>query len=921
MFARLLRRFASNSKTSRRQAVPRKPRRQRLDMENLETRLAPACTGVPSPPQLTFNCTAANDTIKVAMLSSTLLEMTVNSVITNWSLSGINAVTVNAGAGNDVIDVARTVAGKSLTVNAGDHNDTVHFGQTLQDMSFIQGPVTANAGPGSDAIHFRDNYNVTPTASYYLYATTFQRGGSAVVTHAGFNNGITVYGGHVNGTTYHVNGTPSYAVTLKPGIRQNTIYVRATSGPLNILGDNAAGPDDEVILGNAGLLQWIGGAVSVSSAYGMFELEIDGSNDPVARMVTLTATSLTGLTAMPITWVEADLKDLTIRGGTGGNTFTILDTPSDGTPYGIQMSISSGPGADIVNVRGTSPGGLWWGSDGLDTMNVGHNNSLQAIQGEVRIGNYTHATALNINASAATTAQTIGIYPGGIGVGPVLIDLVSLTTPLRALTINAGSGGNTFTVHGTPSQSPVTLNTGAGTDTVNVEAASSPMTINGQNGSDVVMLGSDGTVQGIGNLVHITNALSRTALIVDDTGNAAGRSLTLSAADIFGLATWVEADLSSLTLRGGSGIDTFTINDTPFFLAFQGVTLYAGGNGDTVRVRAAHRPVMAYGENGNDTFVIGTVANSLGGIGTLLTVNGGTGVNDSIILNDQGNATGQTYGLTAGSFTRQFTQLNHSNLETLTLNGTGFGDQINLGDMPGMTVTVNAGDGPEADTLAAPNAANLFVLNALGAGVLNATTTFSSVENLLGQDSADTFRFTTDLAGVAGWIIGGGGADTLDYSALAGVVVVNMPLYTATAVGGFIYQIENVTGGAGSDVLVGDHFSNVLDGGLGRDILIAGGIDWTTYEYTFAPDTLVGGGGEDVLIAGWTFYDWDAVTLWYFHEVWAGGGTYAQRVTELSVYLNPDTVYSNWAAGNHALDQGNRREGGGLVRLARAARA
>src|SRR5205823_2648962 len=60
-----------------------------------------------------------------------------------------------------------------------------------------------------------------------------------------------------------------------------------------------------------------------------------------------------------------------------------------------------------------------------------------------------------------------------------------------------------------------------------------------------------------------------------------------------------------------------------------------------------------------------------------------------------------------------------------------------------------------------------------------------------------------------------------------------------------ISNLENVIGGAGNDILVGNAVANGLTGGPGRDLLIGGA----------GADRLYGGGEDDLLIGGTTSWD------------------------------------------------------------------
>ncbi|MHC4501649.1 MAG: hypothetical protein ACYS21_21385 [Planctomycetota bacterium] len=89
---------------------------------------------------------------------------------------------------------------------------------------------------------------------------------------------------------------------------------------------------------------------------------------------------------------------------------------------------------------------------------------------------------------------------------------------------------------------------------------------------------------------------------------------------------------------------------------------------------------------------------------------------------------------------------------------------------------------------------------------------------------------------ISGVIDGGGGTNTLDYSDYTSDVDVDVDADAATGTGG-ILNIQNVTGGAGNDSLIGDGAANSLIGGPGNDMLTGGQ----------GGDTLDGGDGADTL--------------------------------------------------------------------------
>ena len=95
-------------------------------------------------------------------------------------------------------------------------------------------------------------------------------------------------------------------------------------------------------------------------------------------------------------------------------------------------------------------------------------------------------------------------------------------------------------------------------------------------------------------------------------------------------------------------------------------------------------------------------------------------------------------------------------------------------------------------------------------------TTLTAVQNFI------PVVFTLNYDGLASLAVSGGsGTNTLDYSGYVGPVVVDLPLGSATGFAGGISNIENVDGGIGNDILVGNG-GNVLTGGTGYNLLIAG---------------------------------------------------------------------------------------------------
>jgi Ca2+-binding RTX toxin-like protein len=126
----------------------------------------------------------------------------------------------------------------------------------------------------------------------------------------------------------------------------------------------------------------------------------------------------------------------------------------------------------------------------------------------------------------------------------------------------------------------------------------------------------------------------------------------------------------------------------------------------------------------------------------------------------------------------------------------------------------------------------------------------SLADSLSGGQGNDRFVVTAADSG-DDTIRGGAGVDTIDYSALAADFRISILLREPGIQGSLdiqdsantiiathrVFDVENVVGGAGGDLLIGNSLDNLLSGAGGADTLVGGA----------GADTLNGGEGEDVL--------------------------------------------------------------------------
>ncbi|MEM8645889.1 MAG: LEPR-XLL domain-containing protein, partial [Pseudomonadota bacterium] len=180
---------------------------------------------------------------------------------------------------------------------------------------------------------------------------------------------------------------------------------------------------------------------------------------------------------------------------------------------------------------------------------------------------------------------------------------------------------------------------------------------------------------------------------------------------------------------------------------------------------------------------------------------------------------------------------------SLDVHGGGGDDSFTLHQLDGdFAVSLDGGEGD--DTLASGDDDNLWMITGEDAGDLNGAA-FVDVENLTGGAGDDVFQFMSG-GSISGVVDGGGGNNTLDFSAQTVNVVADLDLGTASLTGA-VRDVQNAVGGAGDDTLTGTIGDNILLGGLGNDVFNGlGGND--QFFGAEGDDTLIGLSEEEWLV-------------------------------------------------------------------------
>ena len=435
-----------------------------------------------------------------------------------------------------------------------------------------------------------------------------------------------------------------------------------------LLSINAGVGDNFVFLGpTLRNLNSIQGNLEVYDDGGNTSVNFHDENNSSARTFSINNTSVTfsGSSASVrysgFSTPDKAARGLILRGGSGGNKFTINNQFASQT----FSRILSGSAADTIDVFSVGVQGMNIdGVSGTDRVKIGaSSNGMQAIAGSIYVSNSSGLTNLILDDAGdknrsdviVRATEILGLTSSVITLDPRGIRSISM------LASNAADGrGNTVTVVNTPQNTArnmtVSIKTGKWNDTVRIEGTSSALTVDGQEGADQVFVGAAGRILNVLGTTTIKNSLGRSELIIDNSAETSQRNAFLRA-DSFNRSSvnikFVKNDLTLFRYLGGSGGGTFTVEDTPQNSALTARTeLVLGAGIDSMVVRRTTSPLTINGNGGADRIVIGNsgkvdaingtidISNPPISGRTTLTINGANEVNGHAIEVDAGSVKG-----------------------------------------------------------------------------------------------------------------------------------------------------------------------------------------------------------------------------------------------------------------------------------------
>jgi hypothetical protein len=381
-------------------------------------------------------------------------------------------------------------------------------------------------------------------------------------------------------------------------------------------------------------------------------------------------------------------------------------------------------------------------------------------------------------------------------------------------TLNGGAGNNTFHFNNGQGITGFINGGNGGTNTLDYSAYTTPV---GVNLASFTATGISGAFANIQAVVGGSAANTLTGPNVNDTWNITGTN----AGNVAGVSFSAFANLTAST-----GSDTFHFSDGK---GVTGLVDVGGGGTNTLDYSLYTTGVSVNLTTGTATGT-GGVANIQDIIASpaIDHLTGAAGGGTTFFL-----APNQGAGTTIAASGPGNTLVEDNQANVWTLSG------ANAGNVNGVAFTgIQNLFGSGADTLIGPNANETWTITSTNAGTV-AGVSFSGFANLTGGTGNDTFHFNNGQ-GVTGVVTGGGGTDTLDYSAYTTAVKVNLASGTATGTGGFA-NINALTGGHGGNTLIGPNTTNTW-AITGTNAGTVAGVSFSAFP------NLTGGSGMDIFL-------------------------------------------------------------------------
>jgi hypothetical protein len=414
---------------------------------------------------------------------------------------------LNAGNGNDTINVLSTAAGTSTTINAGRGGDTINVGDAANPLDRIRGRLTVHGGgDANDALNL-DDRGASNARSYFISNFDVEVAGGAI-----FYDGVQ-------------------SLTLRAGNGGNEILVGSTAAgtPVTVY----AGDGNDLISVGAlyDSLAYIAAPVTVHGEGGTNELDLDDLEEA--------------------TRVEYNLFDTSIQlNGARLLDYDRVQKLRLDASFGASVRVSStvANGAVTVNAQGYND--IWLGTA---------DKRLDLLRGTVRVNGQGSDRLIlqdDLNPAPHTYHLTATDFTRD---GTVL----ATYSGLADLFLYAGLGDDTISIQSTAAGPPVMVNAGPGNDRV-FGGAGRDLLIGGP-GTDLLDGGADEDILIDGTTAYDANPTALAAIMAEWTRTDLPYSARVhhllegggyNGSFLLNRSTFTSDGVSN-TLTGADGLDLF----------------------------------------------------------------------------------------------------------------------------------------------------------------------------------------------------------------------------------------------------------------------------------------------------------------------------------------------------------------------------
>jgi hypothetical protein len=575
----------------------------------------------------------------------------------------IDVINVNLGGGNDQVNI-NDLNGQNLTINQGPGNDTVNVGGTFDNLDTVQGTVNINGG-SNDTLIVNDQ-NGPQGGIWELGGSSISRVGAAQINYTPLDTNVVLDGSTAGGNLFvlsevaeNLDELPGTTVSILPAQTSLTVDGGGIGSSLVLNDQNNPNASSWSVTGNSvtrSYVQTVGPlheVVSFSVTYSnVANLTLNGGKGNTTFTLSPTTQDLNELPGT-ITSPLGLASSLTVNGGAASNTLILDDQNNDNNSSWSVAGTSLTRSYGRTIFHHTEIISFTVNYSNVDTLALHAGNGNDTFTLSPITQDLDELPITRFGSSAPHTSLTV---VGGTGSNSLVVDdqnnpdsstwTVTNTSVTRShnrqlgstvqlvtdvihysnifdLTLNGGSGGNSFLISSTPAKGQVNVDGGTGSNGLTTNNGRHTFTINGQNagtyanvvfqniasltggtGLDIFKFVPggqlDGTIDGGGAPAGQGDWLDYSALTTPVTVKLANGTAT-------GTATGAAGGIKNIqNVIGSAGNDTLTGSALGnILIGGAGTNVISGGSGRSLLIGGTGSSTIVGGAN-DDILIAGT---------------------------------------------------------------------------------------------------------------------------------------------------------------------------------------------------------------------------------------------------------------------------------------------------------------------------